>query len=159
MHQSWAQSDSPQRSGADFVPTTLKILLRQVPRHFSKDLVTIVLAGGLQDSVARAHVVHQEIAVRIKGHGAEGRWNREGAAVDLGSRGSGGHCLDVTRCTTDLLKQSEAFLRSRAAGELCIAGGSFRGANEAGEAINVGEAVGSGLVIWLRSTVAKIGDL
>jgi len=27
MHQSWAQSDAPQRSGADLVPTTLKILL------------------------------------------------------------------------------------------------------------------------------------
>src|SRR4029077_5832145 len=131
MHQSWAQSDSPQRSGTDLVPTTLKILLRQIPGHFSEDLVAIVLAGGLQDSVARAHVVHQEIAVGIKGHGAEGRWNREGAAVDLGSRGSGGHCLDVTRCTPDLLEQGEAFLRSGAARELCIARGGFRGANEA----------------------------
>src|SRR5271166_3454284 len=80
MHQSWPQTDSPQRSRAYLVPAALKILFREIAGHLLEDSVPVVLASGLQDSVAGAHVVHEEVAVRMQGDGAERGRNREGAA-------------------------------------------------------------------------------
>ena len=45
--------------------------------------------------------------------------------------------------------------RSRAG----IARRRFHGSNKPGEVVNVGEAVGSWCVIWLRVSVAKVGYL
>src|SRR2546428_3073082 len=42
--------------------------------------------------------------------------------------------------------------------QLCIARGRFSGANEAREMIDIGEAVGTWLVIGLAGGVAKVGD-
>ena len=42
--------------------------------------------------------------------------------------------------------------------QLCVAGGGFRGAHEARETIDVGEAVRPGLVVRLADGVAQVGD-
>lgn len=160
VHQSRSQADSPQRSGAYLVAGALEILFREIVGHLLEDLVTVVFASGLQDSVASVDVVHEEVAPRMKGDGAERGWNAESAAIDLGSRGSGGQCCDMAGHATDLLKKSEAFLRSCAAGELSIAGGRFRRANEAGEMIDMLEAVRAWfVVVRLSNGIAKIGHL
>ena len=104
MHQSRAQADSPQRSGAYFVPAALKILFREIPGHLLEDLVTIVLPRRLQDSVAGAHVVHQEIAIRVQCEGPERGWNRKRATVDFCSCRSGGQCLDVASRTANFFE-------------------------------------------------------
>src|ERR1043166_2496307 len=67
MHQTRAQSDSPQRSSTNLVPAALEVLFREITGHLLEDLVSIVLARGLQDSVPGAHIVHQEIPVRVQG--------------------------------------------------------------------------------------------
>src|ERR1700730_4447408 len=159
MHQSRTQADSPQRRGADLVAAALKILFREVAGHLLEDAVTVMLANGLQDSVAGAHVVHEEISERMQGDGAKCGRNRERATVDFCSCGSGGQCFDVASRTADLVEQRVALLCSRAAGKLRVASGSFAGAYEAGEAIDVGKAVCAGLVIRLCGSVANIGDL
>src|SRR5690348_7407560 len=117
----------------------------------------IVLARGLQDSVAGSHIVHQEIAVWVKGDGAERGGNRKRAAIDLCSRWSGGYCFDVADRTTDFAEQAEAPFCVRAVGELRIARRRLGSANEAGEVVSVGKAVRPRCVIGLRGDVAEIG--
>src|SRR5437899_7766759 len=159
MHQSRTQTNSPQRSGAYLVPAALKILFRQIAGHLLKDSLPVVLASGLQDSVAGTHVVHQEISIGVQREGSERGWNRKRSAVDFCSCRSGGQCLDMASRTSDLVEKTEALLCSRAIGELRITRGRFRRANEAREAIDIGKTVGPGLVIRLRTAVAHIGDL
>lgn len=131
MHQSRTQADSPERSGTNFVPAALEILLGEIRGHLLEDLVSIVLASGLQDSVAGAHVVHQEIAVRVKGNGAERGGNRKRSTINFCSRGRTRQCFDVARCTADFVEQAEALLCSRAASELRISRGRLGSANKA----------------------------
>src|SRR4030095_13498847 len=121
MHQARTQADSPERSGAYLIPAALEILFRKVPGHLLEDLMSIVLARSLQDSVAGAHIVHQEIAVRVQGDGAERGGNRKRSAIDLCSRGSGGKCFGMADCTADFAKQAEALFCFRAVGDLRIA--------------------------------------
>jgi hypothetical protein len=113
----------------------------------------------LQDSIAGTHVVHEEISIRMQREGSERRYNRKHAAVDFCSGGSSGQCLDVASRTADFVEKTEALVCSRTVGELRITRWRFRCANKAGEAIDIGKAFRPGLVIRLRSAVAKIGDL
>jgi hypothetical protein len=85
-------------SGANLIPAALEVLFRKISGHLLEDLVSIVLASGLQDSVAGTYVVHQETSVRVQ---REGRWNRKRAAVDFCSYRSRGQCLDVASRTAD----------------------------------------------------------
>src|SRR5215469_391013 len=118
-----------------------------------------MFADGLKDSVAGAHVVHQEIAVRVQSNGAKRSGNREGSAVNLCSCGSSGQRLDVTGRTPNLVKQVETLPRRRAAGELRIARRRLGGTDETREMIDIGKTVRTGMVIGLWSAVAQIGDL
>ena len=86
MHQSWTQADAPQRSGANLVTTALKILFSKVTGHSLEDLVTVVFARGLQDTVAGAHIVHQEIAIRVQGDRAQRGGNGKRAAINFCSQ-------------------------------------------------------------------------
>src|SRR5258706_4308608 len=95
----------------------------------------------------------------MQGDGTECGWNCKRAAIDFGSRGSGGERLDVASDAADLVEQRQAFLRRRPAGDLRIARGRFAGANEAGEAIDIEKTVGSWLVVRLRDGDAAGGDL
>src|SRR6266446_1580695 len=95
MHQSRTQTNSPQRSGANLVSAALKILFREIAGHLLKDPVPVVLASGLQDSVAGTHVVHQEISIGVQREGSERGWNRKRSAVDFCSCRSGDQCLEV----------------------------------------------------------------
>src|SRR5712664_998720 len=97
VHQAGAQADSPQRGGADFVAAALKILFREVRGHRLEDAMAVVLARGLQDAVAGADVVHQEISVRMQSNGSERGRNCVRAAIDFSSGGGGGERFDVAR--------------------------------------------------------------
>src|SRR5215467_3338862 len=154
MHQSWTQADSPQWCSANLVPATFKVLLREISRHLPENLVPIVFARGLQDSVACAYVVHEEIAPGMNRLGTECRWNRKSSPVDLCSRRCSPQRLDMARDTADLFHQGETSLRGDAGGKLCIARGRLGSANEAGEVVDVGKAVRPRRVIRLGARVA-----
>src|SRR6202051_4595642 len=95
----------------------------------------------------------------MRGDGAERGGNRKRSAIDLCPHWSSGQCFDVASRTTDFVEQAEALLCSRAADELRIARGGLGGANEAGEAVNVREAVRPRRVIRLGDGIAEIGYL
>src|SRR6266478_480892 len=82
VHQSRAQTDSPQRSGAYFVATAFEVLFRKISRHHLEDFVPVVLPGRLQDAVASTDVVHQEIPIRVKCYRPERDWDRICSPVD-----------------------------------------------------------------------------
>src|SRR5882762_1490906 len=89
----------------------------------------------------------------------EGSWNGERATVDLRASRRRGQRFYVTSDAAHFNEQGETFLSCGTAGELRIAAGRFRGAHEACEAIDIGKAVGAGLVIGFRSVIANIGYL
>src|SRR5258708_34028170 len=70
VHQARTQADSPQGSGANLVAAALEVLFGEIIRHLAEDLATVVFGHGLQDSVAGAGIVHEEIAVGRRGGGA-----------------------------------------------------------------------------------------
>src|ERR1700747_1872420 len=80
MHQSRTQTNSPQGSGTYLISAALEVLFRKISGHLLEDLVSIVLASGLQDSVAGSYVVHQEISIRMQCEGSERGWDRKRAA-------------------------------------------------------------------------------
>src|SRR5438309_2316932 len=103
VHQTRTQADSPQGSGANLVAAALKVLFGEVIRHLTEDLATVVFGHGLQDSVAGADVVHEEIAVGIRGDGAKSGGNRVSSTVDLCSGRSAGEGWDMTDGAPDLV--------------------------------------------------------
>lgn len=121
--------------------------------------MAVVLARGLQDSVAGADVVHEEISVGMQGDGSKRGRNCVRATIDFGSGGSSGERFDVASRATDLVEKRQAFLCRCAAVELRVARGRFAGANEAREVIDIGKSIGPGRVVRLRDGVAEVGDL
>src|ERR1700757_4331398 len=118
-----------------------------------------MLRNRLQDHVARTHVVHQETAVRMEYDRPQRGGDCECATVDLRSSWSGGQGFHVAGRATDLIEQMVTPLCSGTVSELRIARRSFGGPNEAGEMIDVREAVRSRRIIRLCSGVAKLRDL
>src|SRR5580692_9128052 len=158
MHQSRTQTDSPQRCSADLVAAAFEVLLRQITRHHLKNLLAVVLRNRLQNSVARANVMHQEVSVRMKCDRAECGRNRERSTIDFRSSWSGRHVLGVASLAPDLLEQLQASVRRSGARDLSIARGRFRSSHKPGEVVNVGEAVWPRGVVRLRSGVTELGD-
>src|SRR3989440_9479879 len=104
VHQARTQADSPQGSGANLVAAALEVLFGEIIRHLTEDLATIVFGHGLQDSIAGADVVHEEIAVRIRGDGAERGWNCVSSAVDLCTGRSAGEGWDMADGASDFVE-------------------------------------------------------
>ena len=96
-----------------------------------------MLRNGLQDSIPRAHIVHQEIPIRMKGDGAKRCRDRERSAIDFCSGGSGGHVLGVASRATDLPEQRPALPGQRGTRLRRIARGRFRSSNKTGEVIDI----------------------
>src|SRR5437016_13888242 len=88
----------------------------------------------------------------------QGGRNGESAAVQRRARGGGGQRLDVTLLAAHFCEQLGAFPGLGGRSKLRVACGSLSGTDEAGEMIDVGEAVGPRLVIGFPNRVAKIGD-
>src|SRR5246127_5186528 len=89
---------------------------------------------------------------------SQGGGNGGSAAVQLRARRGGGERLDVTLLAAHFCEQLGALLRLTGRSQLGVARGGFASTDETGEMIDVGEAVGPGLVIGFLSRVAKIGD-
>src|SRR6516162_9964642 len=89
---------------------------------------------------------------------SQGGGNGESAAVQLRARRGGGERLDMTLLAAHFCEQRGALLRVTGRGKLGVACGGFAGTDETGETIDVGEAVGPGLVIGFPGRVAKTGD-
>src|SRR2546429_9290859 len=114
-----------------------------LPIHF----LAVVLGHGLDNSIARADIVKQEISVGMKLFVRQGGRNGESAAVQRRARGGGGQRLDVTLLAAHFCEQLGAFPGLGGRSKLRVACGSLSGTDEAGEMIDVGEAVGPRLVI------------
>src|SRR5690348_1718156 len=88
----------------------------------------------------------------------EGIGNGEIAAVNGRARGSGGERGNVAGGAAHFFKESFALLGAGSLGKRGVASRGFQGAHETSEMIDVGKAIGAGLVIGLRGGVAKAGD-
>ena len=69
-----------------------------------EDLATVVFGHGLQDSVAGTDVVHEVIAVGVRGDGAKSGGNRISSAVDLCTGRSAGEGWDMTDGASDFVE-------------------------------------------------------
>ncbi len=86
MHQSCAKPKPHNGASADLVPGILELVRRQilpaVPVHDS----AVMFLPGHDDTVARSHVVQEEITERMKRLLPKGVRDRECIAVDLCAR-------------------------------------------------------------------------
>jgi hypothetical protein len=84
VHVARVRAEAPEGDGAQFVGG--------------------VLRGILDDAVAGADVVEEEVAVGMNDFGAEGVGNGEGSAVDDSAGGSGDDGADVAGGASDGFK-------------------------------------------------------
>src|SRR5215472_1959386 len=117
-----------------------------------------MLGHGLDNPIARADIVKQEITVGMKLFVRHGGRKGESAAVELRARSSGGQRLDVTLVAAHFCEQLPALLGHRGRSKLGVARRSFAGTDEPSEMIDVGEPVRARPVIGFRDGVTKIGD-
>src|SRR6476646_1127585 len=95
----------------------------------------------------------------MKSFAAKSRRDSKAAAVNGSASSSCCERRDVASGTADLVEERFAVFGFGSFGERNVPSGRFRGAHEAGEVIDVGEAVCIGLVVGLGDCVAEIGDL
>src|SRR6266702_3670306 len=158
VHETRMHADTPERSGADFVGGVVKFGNGEV---FPGDLVhlfAVMLGHGLNDAVAGANIVKQEVAVGMKLLSAEGGRDGEGAAIEVCAGGSGRKRLNVAGITAHFVEYLRAQSGFGSLRNLGVARGSFRGTDEAREVVDIGVTVGADLVIRFRSRVAEVGD-
>ena len=115
-----------------------------------------MLGHGLDNAVAGADVVKQEIAVGMKLLICHGSRNGECASVQLCACSRSGQGLNVALVAANFAEELFALARFGSGSELGIARRSFGGANEARKVIDVGKPVGARLVIRFLNRVAKI---
>src|SRR5258708_175361 len=75
MHETRVQADTPERSGADFVGGIVEFGNGEVSPGDAIHVLAVMLGHGLNDAVAGADVVEQEVAVGVKLLGSEGGIN------------------------------------------------------------------------------------
>src|SRR5216683_5095145 len=130
-------ADTPERSGTDFVGGVVEFGNGEV---FPSDLVhlfAVMLGHGLNDAVAGANIVKQEVAVGMKLLSTEGGRNGEGAAVEVRAGRSGRECLNVAGIAAHFVEQLRAQSGFGSLRSLGVARGRFGGAQETREVIDV----------------------
>src|SRR6266487_5533857 len=108
VHETRMHAHTPERSGADFVGRVVEFGNGKV---FPSDLVhlfAVMLGHGLNDAVAGANIVKQEVAVGMKLLSAEGGRNGERAAVEICASRSGRERLNVTGIAAHFVEQLRA---------------------------------------------------
>src|SRR5438445_4605265 len=83
MHQPGMHTHAPKRRGADFVGCAFVCGYREISPADLVHPLAVVFSHGLNNAVACAHVVKQEVAVGMKLLPPESIGNGEGATVDL----------------------------------------------------------------------------
>src|SRR6266568_5336508 len=104
VHETRMHAHTPERSGADFVGRVVEFGNGKV---FPSDLVhlfAVMLGHGLNDAVAGANIVKQEVAVGMKLLSAEGGRDGEGAAVEVCADRSGRERLNVAGIATHFVE-------------------------------------------------------
>jgi hypothetical protein len=158
MHQTGAQTKTPQRGSAQLVLRLQELEGRKIAPSLRREGASVMLGDSHDDAVAGAHIVEQEIAVGMNRLAAEGRGNRQRAAVNHRAFGRGGKRGNVAKGAADLVEELFAELGTGSLRGQGVASGSLRCANEAGELIDVLEAIGAGKVVGLADGVAEHGD-
>ncbi len=158
VHQAGVQADTPERRGPDFVGGVLAFRIREIsPGALGKSL-SVMLDGSLDDAVAGANVVQEEVAEGVECFITKGGRYGEVAAVNGSSGRGGGERCDVASDAANFVEHGLAMFSVGSLGECDVASGRFGGAYEAREVVDVSKPVGGGLIIGLLHGVAEVGD-
>ena len=98
------QAEAPKRCGADFVRGVLEFRDGEISPGGLVYVLAVVLGHGLNDAIAGADIVKQEVTIRVKLLVPERRRDGEGPAIDFCSDSSGGQRLDVTNIAAYLVE-------------------------------------------------------
>ena len=101
VHQTRVQADTPERSSADFIGGTVESGNGEIFPGDPVHVLAVMLGHRLDDAVASADVVEQEVAVRMKLLFTECGGDGRRAAVDAGACGSSGQGLNVAGNTAN----------------------------------------------------------
>src|SRR5260370_31068767 len=108
MHEARVQADTPERSRADFVRRVVVFGDREVFPGDPVHVFAVMLGHGLDDAVAGAHIVEEEVAVGMKLLFTERRRDSESAAIDFCAGGGSPNGLPRAKIPTHFFPKFNA---------------------------------------------------